>query len=59
MWSLAGVDSQLADAARGDPVARLIAQRELVQKRWEEVTPGIRGQIIDAIAGSRGSTERC
>jgi site-specific DNA recombinase len=46
---LAGIDSQLAGAARSDPVAGLIAERELVQKRWVEASPSIRGQIIDAL----------
>jgi hypothetical protein len=46
---LAGVDSQLADVARNDPVAGLIAERELVQQRWDESSPAIRGQVIDAL----------
>jgi site-specific DNA recombinase len=46
---LAGIDSQLADAARTDPVAGLIADRELVQKRWDDASASIRGQIIDAL----------
>jgi site-specific DNA recombinase len=46
---LAGVDSQLADAARIDPVAGLIAERDQVQAHWESVSPAIRGQIIDAL----------
>ncbi len=46
---LAGIDSQLAGAARSDPVAGLIAERELVAKRWDEASPSIRGQIIDAL----------
>ena len=46
---LAGVDSQLADAARIDPVAGLIAERDQVQAHWESVSPAIRGQIVDAL----------
>jgi hypothetical protein len=46
---LAGIDSQLADAARTDPVAGLIANRKLVKKRWDACTPAIKGQIIDAL----------
>lgn len=46
---LAGVDSQLADAARSDPVAGLIADRENVQQHWDAASPSIRGQIVDAL----------
>jgi site-specific DNA recombinase len=47
--TLAGVDSQLADAARSDPVAGLIANRRQVRQRWDESSPAIRGQVIDAL----------
>lgn len=43
------VDSQLADAARTDPIAGLIADRKRVQSRWDECSPAIRGQIVDAL----------
>ena len=46
---LAGIDAQLADAARTDPVAGLIAEREVVQEKWDACTPAIKGQIIDAL----------
>jgi site-specific DNA recombinase len=46
---LAGIDSQLADAVRTDPVAGMIADRKHVQKRWDEASPAIRGQVIDAL----------
>jgi site-specific DNA recombinase len=46
---LSGIDSQLADAARTDPVAGLIADRELVQDKWDACTPAIKGQIIGAL----------
>ena len=46
---LAGVDSQLADAVRNDPVAGLIANRKQVQQRWDDSSPAIRGQVIDAL----------
>ena len=46
---LSGIDTQLADAVRNDPVAGLIADRELVQQRWDDASPAIRGQIIDQL----------
>lgn len=46
---LAEVDSQLAEAARTDPVAGLIADRQRVQSKWDECSPAIRGQIVDAL----------
>jgi site-specific DNA recombinase len=46
---LSAIDSQLADAARTDPVAGLIADREQVQKHWDACSPAIRGQIIDQL----------
>jgi site-specific DNA recombinase len=46
---LSGIDSQLADAARTDPVAGLIADREQLQAKWDVCSPAIRGQIIDAL----------
>jgi site-specific DNA recombinase len=46
---LAEIDSQLADAARTDPVAGLIADRELVQSKWDTCSPAIQRQIIDAL----------
>ncbi|MCW2651701.1 MAG: Recombinase, partial [Mycobacterium sp.] len=46
---LSAIDSQLADAARTDPVAVLIADREQVQKHWDACSPAIRGQIIDQL----------
>jgi site-specific DNA recombinase len=46
---LAVIDTQLADAVRTDPIAGLIADRELVQARWDECSPAMRGQIIDAL----------
>ena len=46
---VAEIDAQLADAARTDPVAGLIAEREQVQARWDECSPSIRGQIVDAL----------
>jgi DNA invertase Pin-like site-specific DNA recombinase len=46
---LAEIDSQLADAARTDPVAGLIADRKRVQERWDACTPAAQGQIIDAL----------
>jgi site-specific DNA recombinase len=46
---LAGIDSQLAGAARSDPIAGLIAERERVAERWDAASPSIRGQIIDAL----------
>jgi site-specific DNA recombinase len=46
---LAGIDAQLADAVRTDPVAGLIADRDLLQERWEATSPAIKGQIIEAL----------
>lgn len=46
---LAAIDSQLAEAVRTDPVAGLIADRKQVQARWDECSPAIRGQIVDAL----------
>jgi site-specific DNA recombinase len=46
---LSTIDSQLADAARTDPVAGLIAERGQVQKHWDACSPAIRGQIIDQL----------
>ena len=46
---LAGVNSQLADAARNDPVAGLIAERKQVQQRWDDTSASIRGQVIDVL----------
>jgi DNA invertase Pin-like site-specific DNA recombinase len=46
---LSGIDSQLADAARSDPVAGMIADRERVQQHWDAASPAIRGQIVDAL----------
>lgn len=46
---LSGVDSQLADAARSDPVAGLIAERGKVQQKWDACSPALRGQIVDAL----------
>ena len=37
---LAPIDAQLARAARIDPVAGLLADRELVQKRWDDCVTG-------------------
>lgn len=46
---LAVVDSQLADAARTDPVAGLIADRGRVAEKWAACTPTVQGQIIDSL----------
>ena len=46
---LAVIDSQLADAARTDPVAGLIADRDRIAEKWQECTPSVRGQIIDQL----------
>lgn len=46
---LAVVDSQLADAARTDPVAGLIADQDRIRDAWEACTPTVRGQIIDQL----------
>jgi site-specific DNA recombinase len=39
----------LGAAARTDPVAGLIAEREVVQQKWDACSPAIKGQIIDAL----------
>lgn len=46
---LAAIDSQLAEAVRTDPIAGLIADRQRVQERWDECSPALRGQIVDAL----------
>jgi hypothetical protein len=46
---LAEIDSQVADAARIDPVAGLIAEREKVQQHWDACSPAIHGQIVDEL----------
>ncbi len=47
--TLSGIDSQLADAARTDPVAGLIAERDKVQARWDACSPEMQGRIIDEL----------
>ena len=46
---LAVVDAQLADAARTDPVAGLIADKDRVREKWQACTPTVQGQIIDQL----------
>lgn len=46
---LAVIDSQLADAARTDPVAGLIADKDRVAEKWAACTPSVQGQIIDSL----------
>jgi site-specific DNA recombinase len=46
---LAAIDSQLADAARIDPVVGLLADQTQLQTHWDAVTPAVRGQIIDQL----------
>ena len=46
---LAVIDSQLADAARTDPVAGLIADRRHITEKWAACTPTVQGQIIDSL----------
>jgi site-specific DNA recombinase len=47
---IAGIDTALADAARRNPVADLIADGpEMVEKRWAALSPDLKGKIIDEI----------
>jgi Recombinase len=48
--SIAAIDTTLADAARRNPVAELIADGpEMLEKRWAALSPDLKGKIIDEI----------
>ena len=45
---IAGIDTALADAARRNPVADLVADGPaMVEKRWAALSPDLKGKIID------------
>src|SRR4029077_8465265 len=47
---IAGIDTALADAARRNPVADLIADGPaMVEKRWAALSPDLKGKIVDEI----------
>ncbi|WP_202320832.1 recombinase family protein [Mycobacterium intracellulare] len=43
---MSGVDSLLADLAHTSPVADLLAAGEKLRERWTELTPDIKGKVI-------------
>jgi hypothetical protein len=45
----AGIDKQLADAARTSPAANLLAAGHDLRRTWAQATPDIRGKIIDEL----------
>ena len=47
---IAGIDTALADTARRNPVADLVADGPaMVEKRWAALSPDLKGKIIDEI----------
>ena len=46
---LAGIDNQLAELARRNPVADLLAPGEAVEKRWAALSPDMRGKVINEL----------
>jgi hypothetical protein len=47
---IAGIDTALADAARRNPAADLIADGpEQLEKRWAALTPDLKGKVIDEL----------
>ena len=46
---LAGIDSQLAELARRNPVADMFADGEAVEKRWAALSPDMRGKVITSL----------
>ena len=47
---IAEVDSKLAAAARTSPASTLLASGRLLRQRWNEMSPALRGQVIDEVA---------
>jgi site-specific DNA recombinase len=47
---IADIDSKLATAARTSPASTLLASGPLLRQRWEDMSPALRGQVIDEIA---------
>ncbi|GAT04914.1 recombinase family protein [Mycolicibacterium fortuitum] len=48
---IAEIDRQLADAVRTSPAAALLdATGEQLWRRWEQMTPALRGQAVDELA---------
>ena len=49
--NIAGIDTALADAARRNPVADLLADGpEVIETRWAALTPDLKGKVLDEIA---------
>ena len=46
---LAGIDNQLAELARRNPVADLLTAGEVVEKRWAALSPDMRGKIVNEL----------
>jgi DNA invertase Pin-like site-specific DNA recombinase len=47
---IAGIDTALAEVARRNPVAELVADGpETVEKRWAALSPDLKGKIVDEI----------
>jgi site-specific DNA recombinase len=46
---LAGVDSVLADLARTSPVAGLLGAADTLTERWRELTPDMKGKVVDEL----------
>jgi DNA invertase Pin-like site-specific DNA recombinase len=44
------IDSRLAAAARTSPASTLLASGSLLRQRWREMSPALRGQVIDEVA---------
>jgi hypothetical protein len=47
---IAAIDGKLATAARTSPASTLLASGPLLRQRWTELTPALRGQVIDEVA---------
>jgi site-specific DNA recombinase len=46
---LSTIDAQLAAAVRTSPVAALVADQQNIWQRWQNMSPAVRGQVVDEL----------